>query len=75
LLCGEAACLISPSSAEGISYAIRSAKYCADALNTSFKDALPEYKKNCKPLLERLLRKFEKSDMIKDKSKRKKLFA
>lgn len=73
LLCGEAAGLISPSSAEGISYAIRSAKYCAEALNEG-KGALKEYTKKCAPILERLSEKFKKSDIISDKSKRKVFF-
>ncbi len=74
LLCGEAAGLIDPSSAEGISYALRSAKFCADALNKNFDNALEQYKKNCSPLLDRLAKKFEKSAVISDKEKRKKLF-
>ncbi len=75
LLCGEAAGLISPSSAEGISYALRSGKFCADALNKKFKNALPEYKENCKPLLERLSKKFAKSALIRDSQNRVKLFS
>lgn len=73
LLCGEAAGLISPSSAEGISYALRSGKYCADALNNS-SDPLKDYSKNCKDLISRLSEKFNKSKLISDKNKRKKLF-
>ena len=73
LLCGEAAGLISPSSAEGISYALRSAKCCADALNSG-KDPLTEYSKNTKSILDRLSSKFEKSKALSDKNKRKKLF-
>jgi len=72
-LCGEAAGLISPSSAEGISYALRSAKYCADAFNSG-KEPQKEYARNCKPMLERLDEKFKKSEIISDKSKRKVLF-
>ncbi|MFA6064554.1 MAG: FAD-dependent monooxygenase [archaeon] len=74
LLCGEAAGLISPSSAEGISYALRSGKYCADALNSS-SDPLKEYSKNCKDLLSRIVEKFEKSRVLSDKNKRKRLFS
>lgn len=73
LLCGEAAGLISPSSAEGISYALRSGKYCADAFNSG-KDPFSEYSANCKQIIVRLVEKFEKSRVISDKNKRKKMF-
>jgi flavin-dependent dehydrogenase len=73
LLCGEAAGLISPSSAEGISYALRSGKYCAQAINSG-KDPLREYTKNCGELLSRLNKKFEKSKILSDKVKRKNMF-
>jgi len=74
LLCGEAAGLISPSSAEGISYALRSGKYCAEAFNAKNPNPLEGYSKNCKPLLSRLEEKFKKSKTISDKNKRKSLF-
>ncbi|MCX6804189.1 MAG: hypothetical protein NTY48_06525 [Candidatus Diapherotrites archaeon] len=72
-LCGEAAGLISPSSAEGISYALKSGKFCADALNSG-KDALKIYKSNCQLLVDRLSKKFEKAKIISDSNLRKKLF-
>ncbi len=74
LVCGEAAGLISPSSAEGISFALISGKLCAETLNLGSKDPLKEYKKNCKGLLERLGTKFKKSKEISNSGKRKKLF-
>jgi flavin-dependent dehydrogenase len=74
LLCGEAAGLISPSSAEGISYALRSGKYCAEAFNSG-KNPLPQYIVNCKELVSRLSEKLEKSKLISDKSRRVKVFA
>ncbi|AJF59524.1 MAG: oxidoreductase [archaeon GW2011_AR10] len=70
LLAGEAAGLISPSSGEGISFALRSAKFAANAFNKNFKDALSEYKKEAKPLVERLNNKFLKSTIISNKQKR-----
>lgn len=74
LLCGEAAGLISPSSAEGISYALRSGRNCAYAINSG-KGPLKEYSRLSKDILDRLATKFEKSKFISDKNKRKKLFA
>jgi len=73
-ICGEAAGLISPSSAEGISFALLSGKYCAQALNSDSKMPLYEYKKNCKGLLERLNLKFKKSEKIRNTKKRKEFF-
>ncbi len=72
-LCGEAAGLISPSSAEGISFALWSGKYCAEALNDD-KHPMKGYEKRCAVLLERLEKKFTKSFLISDKEKRKELF-
>lgn len=69
LLCGEAAALISPSSAEGISYALRSAKFCANALNKG-KNPFEEYKKGCKVLLDRLDQKFKKAHRMSAKETR-----
>jgi len=66
-LCGEAAGLISPSSAEGISYALLSGKYCAEVFNSHKKNQLSLYKKKCKPILERLKNKIDKSKVLKQK--------
>lgn len=64
-LCGEAAGLIAASSAEGISYALRSGKYCADALNRS-QFPLAQYKKACNVLKKRLVLKLKKARKISD---------
>ena len=77
LLVGEAAGLISPSSAEGISYALRSGKLAAQAINQEYENnsqAFVEYKHKIKPLIDRLHLKFEKSEKIKKHSTRKKFF-
>ena len=75
LLCGEAAALITPSAAEGISNALRSGKACAEAINKKFgKDVLATYKEKSEAILNRLKEKFEKSKLISDKGNRKKLF-
>jgi geranylgeranyl diphosphate/geranylgeranyl-bacteriochlorophyllide a reductase len=73
-LCGEAAGLISPSSAEGISYAINSAVICAKVLNENNKNLFDNYSKACKPILDRLDKKFLKSKLMSNVSQRKKLF-
>jgi geranylgeranyl diphosphate/geranylgeranyl-bacteriochlorophyllide a reductase len=75
LLCGEAAGLISPSSAEGISYALRSAKFCADALNQNQSNPFKIYSKNCKPLISRLEGKVKKSKILSNPKQRNKLFS
>ncbi len=49
-LVGEAAGLISPSSAEGISYAIRSGQYLAEAINCDFANFGVIYSKKCRKL-------------------------
>ena len=46
-LVGEAAGAISPSSAEGISYALKSSQYLAMSLNQGTDEFLDRYKKNC----------------------------
>ena len=78
ILCGEAAGLISPSSAEGISYALVSGKKCAEAINSCLEkgknEVLETYKHNIKQLLERLKKKFDKSEQIKKHSTRKGFF-
>ena len=75
LLCGEAAALITPSAAEGISNALWSGKYCAEAINEGFsKQVLPIYKDKCFGVLERLKKKFDKAEIISNVSKRKTLF-
>lgn len=63
-LAGEAAGLISPSSGEGISYALRSGALLATALNEGSGDVLARYREACQPLVERLSLKLEKSQTI-----------
>ncbi|MDR1924937.1 MAG: hypothetical protein LBQ66_11245 [Planctomycetaceae bacterium] len=60
LLIGEAAGLISPTSAEGISYALASAQALNQALNSK-KNILNEYKKNAKKLIWNIKLKYIKS--------------
>jgi len=74
LVCGEAAALISPSSAEGISYALLSGRYCAEALNSDTKNPLNLYRQKCKIILDRLSEKFHKSKKISHSKKRQTLF-
>lgn len=52
---GEAAGLISPSSAEGISYAIRSGQYLAEAINADFDHFAEIYARKCRPLKRNIL--------------------
>ncbi len=60
LLAGEAAGLISPSSCEGISFALQSGRFAAEAINDSPSNPLPLYKSKCKVLVDRLRSKFAK---------------
>lgn len=72
-LCGEAAALITPSAAEGISNALRSGKFCAEAFNENPKNPFPLYAKKTSVIIKRLSEKLEKSTLISHKEKRKKL--
>lgn len=69
LLGGEAAGLISPSSGEGISFALKSGLLCANCINSS-KNPLKLYKEQCHGMIKRLTNKIKKSNKIKEKSKR-----
>ncbi len=69
LLTGEAAGLISPSSAEGISFALHSGLLCAEAINQN-KNALVNYSNACKPLIKRIASKIKKSNLIMNPKKR-----
>jgi len=73
LLCGEAAGLITFSSAEGISFAVRSAKACAAVLNDSNTNVADEYTRQCSGLLERLQEKIAKADLLSSSSGRGKM--
>ena len=73
LLIGEAAGWISPSSGDGISFALRSGYNCAK----SFKDGeniLENYKKNSKKLFNNFIKKLKKSKIISSPKLRAKLF-
>ncbi len=63
-LLGEAAGLISPSSAEGISFALLSARALAQALLDGIDDFLPRYRANCRGLVARILLKNLKSPFM-----------
>jgi len=75
LLVGEAAGLISSSTGEGISFALRSGEYCADAINQDFIDPIKNYRKYCAPLLEETAFKIKKAELLSDKNFRKKLYS
>ena len=70
MLVGEAAGLISPSSGEGISFALESGRVCAEALIESPNSAFESYKKKVKPAVERVLSKIGKSKKIKSEKGR-----
>lgn len=72
-LAGEAAGLISPSSGEGISFAIRSGQFVGRALA---KKAAPlaQYKRLCQPLITQVERKAEKAKFLANSRKRLALF-
>jgi flavin-dependent dehydrogenase len=62
---GESAGLISPSTGEGISFAMRSGYNCAHVINNNFDDGIKEkYKKACKPLISEIKGKIQKSEIL-----------
>ena len=63
-LVGEAAGLISPSSAEGLSFAMLSARALARALGDGLDDFLPRYRAGCRGLVARILIKNLKSPFM-----------
>jgi len=69
-LVGEAAGLISPSSGEGISFALASGRICAESIITGGRNPLDLYKNKAKPLIGRVISKLEKSQKIKSKKSR-----
>jgi flavin-dependent dehydrogenase len=69
-LVGEAAGLISPSTGEGISFALRSGEECARALNTNITDALQEYIRLCKPLVSEIVSKMGKAEGLSNQKTR-----
>jgi geranylgeranyl diphosphate/geranylgeranyl-bacteriochlorophyllide a reductase len=74
LLCGEAAGLITPSGAEGISFALLSGKFAALSINEGEDKVDKNYLKRCGVLFKRLEPKFVKSKIISDPNKRKQFF-
>nr|MDA3850116.1 hypothetical protein [Spirochaetaceae bacterium] len=60
-LLGEAAGFISPSSAEGISYALKSARFLAQSINQGLPHYQLRYKKLCRPLYLSIFSKWLKS--------------
>jgi flavin-dependent dehydrogenase len=70
LLAGEAAGLVSPSSGEGISYALRSALLAAAAFERQPTDPLASYREAAAPLLERLSLKLAKASALRARSDR-----
>jgi len=72
-LAGEAAGLVSPSSGEGISFAIRSGRFAGQALGQKA-SPLNHYRRLCKPLISEIERKAEKSKFLVNSRKRLALF-
>lgn len=70
MLIGEAAGLISPSTGEGVSYALRSGYLCADALLRSFDDPQSLYRSSCSPLISEIEEKIKKYKVLSDSTKR-----
>lgn len=70
-LIGEAAGLISPSTAEGISFALRSGKYCAETFNKG--NNLNYYKKMCEVLKKEIQEKYTKLKILQAPEKRLKI--
>ncbi len=64
LVTGEAAGFISPTSGEGISYALNSGMLCAQAINDGGKDALKVYRKKVSGLTRNLKRKMNKFTIL-----------
>ena len=74
LLTGEAAGLISPSTGEGVSFAIRSGLNCATAIKENFSKALSEYKSLCQPMISEMDEKLKKAELLSSSTKRSTFF-
>ncbi len=74
LLVGESAGLISASTGEGISFALRSGYFCGDALNENFESPYESYIEACTPLLDEVQEKIDRAKIYKDPSMRLKFF-
>lgn len=66
MLVGEAAGLISPTSGEGISYALRSGSFCAKAIADST-DPLETYEQLAAPLIEEIVFKIRRLPLLETK--------
>jgi len=73
LLIGEEAGLISPTSAEGISFALKSGYNCARAIN-NMDNVLEAYKKSCAEIVENLENKLKKAELLFNPERRLELF-
>jgi len=74
LLAGEAAGLITPSGAEGISNALCSGLNAARVINSNPDELVRAYERECNDILDRFDKKFEKAELIRDPSKRAEFF-
>ncbi|MFA6049248.1 MAG: FAD-dependent monooxygenase [Candidatus Micrarchaeia archaeon] len=63
-LVGEAAGLVSPSTGEGISFALRSALACAKAIRRAGQNPVGDYEKLCAPLVKELADKMDKAKFL-----------
>jgi flavin-dependent dehydrogenase len=70
LLAGEAAGLVSPNTGEGISFALRSGRFCAEAIKKNFDDPTGAYAGYCSGLVEEICEKTEASLVCGDTGKR-----
>jgi len=71
---GESAGLISSSTGEGISFALRSGEACAKAFNIYYENAIEKYKKLCQPLVEEAIKKIDKGKIFSSPQQRKLFF-
>ena len=71
---GEAAGLISPSSAEGISFAVSSAKYLSEAISENFDDFFPIFEKKIRKLKLKIFWNLQKSKLMFSNFSRKIIF-
>lgn len=70
LVAGEAAGFISPTSGEGISYALNSGMLCAESINGANGDALSVYARKSRELTKNLKRKMNKFAILEKPSSR-----
>ncbi|MBU4246168.1 MAG: FAD-dependent monooxygenase [Nanoarchaeota archaeon] len=65
-LVGEAAGLVSPSTGDGISFALRSGFNCAQAIKSAAAAPLESYKELCRPLICEIGQKLKKAEVLLD---------